>query len=76
MTGRSAAERQEHRALVAAERKAEERYWNSPGGMRTRAAELRRASVEMIDSNDCDAMRRLAAGYEQRANEALRGSHG
>jgi hypothetical protein len=73
MTGRRAAERQENRAHISAGRKAEGRYWNFPGGLGARAAELL-PSVEMIDSNDYNAMRHLAAGYEDRANERLRRS--
>jgi hypothetical protein len=71
MTGRPAAERREHTALVAAQRKAEARYWESPAGMRATAAELRRTAIEMTDRNDCNAMLRLAASYERRADDAL-----
>lgn len=72
MTGRPAAERELNRALVIAERKAEDRYADSPPGLRATAAELRRQAGAMIDRNDRDTMLRLAAGYEQRAARALR----
>jgi hypothetical protein len=49
-----------------------ERHANSPPGLRATAADLRSKAIKMTDSNDRDAMLRLAAGYEQRANEALR----
>ena len=72
MVGKPAGEREEHQALVAARRKAEERYAASPVGMRETAAYLRRSADAMQDSNDRDAMLRLAAGYECRAEEAFR----
>lgn len=72
MTVRPAAEREETRALLAARLKSEERYADSAPGMQAQAVQLRRRAMEMKDSNDRDAMLRLAAGYEQRANAALR----
>ena len=73
MTGRSREEREENRAIAVARRKAEERYRESPAGMRAAAAELRRSAIEMTDTNDRDAMLRVAAGYEQRSTGAQRG---
>lgn len=72
MTGRPAIERELNRALVVAERKAEDRYGDSPPGMRATAAQLRRQAGDMTDRNDRDTMLRLAAGYEERAAAALR----
>lgn len=66
------AERQSDRAHVAAQQKAEERYANSSLGLLATAAELRRAAEGMRDSNDRDAMLRVAAGYEQRAVDVER----
>src|SRR5689334_23205339 len=70
MMNRKPAEGEQTAALVAAERKADERIAASPLGMRATASELRRKAHEMKDRNDQDAMVRLAAHYEERADEA------
>jgi hypothetical protein len=44
----------------------------SPNGLQATARELRARAREMADSNDREAILRLAAGYGQRANDALR----
>lgn len=72
MVRKPTGEREEHHAVVVAQRKAEERYAASPVGMRETAAYLRRSADAMQDSNDRDAMLRLAAGYECRAEAAFR----
>lgn len=61
---------QRHKALLIARAKEEERRADSPLGMDATAAQLRRAAQDMVDSNDRDAMLRLAAGYAQRAARA------
>jgi len=63
---------EENRAMLEARHKAEERQANSPPGMQARAAELRARAGEMEDTNDRDAMLRLAAGYVRRAEDAAR----
>jgi len=60
------------RALVTARVKEQERYGDSPAGMRATAAALRQSAAEMMDSNDREAMLRVAAGFEQRADTAYR----
>lgn len=60
------------RALVTARVKDQERYSDSPAGMRATAAGLRQSAAHMVDSNDRDAMLRVAAGFEQRADAAFR----
>jgi hypothetical protein len=66
-----------HRALTkdteqrqtteASLRAAAERAKNSPDGMRETARGLRQRALQMPDSNDRDAMFRLATEYERRA---------
>jgi hypothetical protein len=63
---------EETRAAFVARLKSEERQAASPKGLQASAAELRSRARQMADTNDRDAMLRLAAGYEQRANKALR----
>jgi hypothetical protein len=72
MTHRLDADRAETRAAAEAWRKAEARFAESAFGMQAAAAQLRVDADAMIDSNDRDAMLRLATGYEQRAVAALR----
>ena len=72
MAIRPAAERAGNEALVAAKREANERYPDSPTAMLAAAAELRRNASDMGDSNDRNAMIRLATAYEQRADDAVR----
>ena len=74
MTAGPIIKREERLALVLAERKADERYAASLAGMQATAAELRRGAVLMRDSNDREAMLRIAADYDQRANAILRRS--
>ena len=52
-------------------RKAQERFASSPGGMVETAAYLRRSARNMQDTNDRDAMLRLATEYERRAEKGL-----
>jgi hypothetical protein len=63
---------EESRALLEARIKSQELYAESPPGLQATAANLRAKAGEKEDSNDRAAMLRLAAGYEQRANDALR----
>ena len=72
MVGRPVADRAERRAIVAAERKAEEKHEESAFGMKAKAAELRRRAVSMADSNDRNAMLRVANGLERQADEVHR----
>jgi hypothetical protein len=72
MTGRSALEREVLQAFREQSLKSEQRYSDSVAGMQATAATLRRSASEMMDSNDRDLMLRLAAGYEHRADVALR----
>ena len=48
------------------------RFMDSSQGMHATADELRRAARQMLDSNDRAAMLRIAAGYEQRAEDMSR----
>jgi hypothetical protein len=73
MTSRSP---EPNRAILAARVKSQERYADSPPGLQATAAHLRARAGDMEDSNDRAAMLRLAAGYEQRANDALRNERG
>jgi hypothetical protein len=52
--------------------KANDRFHNSALGMKTTARELRSGAEHMADSNDRDAMLRLAAAYERRAGDVER----
>lgn len=72
MVGRPVVERQQTQMLAAAKRKAEENYINTPRGMYVTAEELRHDAGHMLDSNDRDAMLRIAVGYEQRAGDVER----
>lgn len=76
MVGRSSAEHAQNKALIAAERKAEELRADSPIAMHAVAADLRRDAAEMRDGNDRTFMIRLAAEYERQADDALRGKSG
>jgi hypothetical protein len=72
MTGREAIHQAQHQALLKAQHKAAEKYAESAAGMQARAVHLRSEATAMTDTNDRDVMLRLAAGYEQRAANALR----
>lgn len=72
MADRSRVFQEQTRAAIETLHTAQARFADSPMGMRAAAAELRLAALDMIDSNDRDLMVRLAVGYEQRANAALR----
>ena len=61
-----------NKAIVLARLEEEQRYKDSGAGMQVKAAALRQRATQMGDSNDRDAMLRLADGYEQRAKGALR----
>jgi hypothetical protein len=67
-----ATEAELRRAMDAAFRRASERAKNSPEGMRETARQLRQNASRMRDSCDRDAMLRLAAEYERRANNGER----
>jgi len=60
------------RTMDAALRRAAERTKNSPDGMRETARELRGNASRMRNSCDRDAMLRLAAEYERRAQDRER----
>jgi hypothetical protein len=72
MIGKALAERIDHFAVLAAQRKADEKYAQSALGMHAAATQLRRDAGAMSDSNDRDAMLRLAASYDQRAGLSQR----
>ena len=52
-----------------AHRRADERAQNSPSGLRSTAQGLRDRAGKIKNPGDHAAMLRLAAGYEQRAND-------
>lgn len=52
-----------------AHRRGEERVQNSPSGLRSTAQGLRDRAGKTKNTGDREAMLRLAAGYEQRAND-------
>lgn len=59
------------KALITARVKEQERYWDAPVGMQATAAALRERATKMVDSNDREAILRLAEGYDQRAGDTL-----
>ncbi|HWE73078.1 MAG TPA: hypothetical protein VG328_07955 [Stellaceae bacterium] len=67
-------ERLDYWALLPAQYKAQEQYAQSASGMRAKAIELRHTAAAMGDSNDRDLILRLAAGFEQRVDNASRGA--
>lgn len=67
-----ATETELRRVMDAAFRRASERAKNSPEGMRGTARQLRQNASQMRDGCDRDAMLRLAAEYERRANHGER----
>jgi hypothetical protein len=68
MMPRAFATEAERRQTDALFRASSERAENSPAGMREAALGLRQRAAQMPDSCDRDAMLRLAAKYEGRAN--------
>jgi hypothetical protein len=67
-----ATEAERRKILDAADRRASERVKNSPDGMRETARGLRASAARMPNNGDRDAMLRLAAQYEHRAQDAER----
>jgi hypothetical protein len=55
-------------AIERHQRKTQDRFRDSPEGMRTIASELRSDVRDIRDGNDQTAMLRLAAAFEQRAD--------
>ena len=74
MTDSLKADREKSKADLQARHKAEARFAESASGMQALATRLRRDADAMADTNDRDAMLRLAAGFEQRAAARVSGS--
>ncbi|HEX4195632.1 MAG TPA: hypothetical protein VHY80_21155 [Stellaceae bacterium] len=64
-----APETKQRKVMDDAHRRADERAQNSPSGLRSTAQGLRDRASGIKNPGDRAAMLRLAAGYEQRANE-------